>query len=148
MDLETRLVEEAREQGITRFVVGAVVVMHSRVLLLARPRHEFMGGIYELPSGKVERGEAVLSALERELNEETGLRIAQVRQFLGHFDYDTESGVVTRQFNFAVSGQEPLGVELQEHDAYAWVARGELAVYPVTDHVRQVIGLAWGEVGE
>ncbi len=66
-----------------------------------------MGGIFELPSGKVEPGEALDSALIRKVEEETGLHVTAVRDYLDSFDYASGSGKKSRQFNFAVDVASP-----------------------------------------
>ncbi len=139
------LMREAQDNGINRYVVGAVIQRDSSVLLLERPKDDFMGGIYELPSGRVEDGESLDIALHREVEEETGLKIREIKRYLGHFDYESKSGRKTRQFNFAVTIGEPLEIKLQEHDNYTWANKDQLQQYPVTDSVRQVLGSFWGE---
>ena len=139
------LMREAQDNGINRYVVGAVIQRDSSVLLLERPKDDFMGGIYELPSGRVEDGESLDIALHREVEEETGLKIREIKRYLGHFDYESKSGRKTRQFNFAVTIGEPLEIKLQEHDNYAWANKDQLQQYPVTDSVKGVLSSFWGE---
>jgi 8-oxo-dGTP diphosphatase len=134
-----RLEREAKESEIKRYVVGAVVSKDSRILLLRRPQEEFMGGIYELPSGKVEDGESLDSALYREVMEETGLTITRIINYIGYFDYMSGSGRKTRQFNFKVDVAEFDKIKLQEHDEYAWVAETEFRNYPITDSLREIL---------
>ena len=76
--IEAELVSDANRDGAYRLVVGAVVVNEGCVLLLKRRRDDFMGGIYELPSGRVEAGESLSQALCREVAEETGLEIKEI----------------------------------------------------------------------
>lgn len=128
---------EAERDGVQQLVVGAVVQHDGKVLLLQRPEDDFMGGIFELPSGKVEAGEALDTALIREVEEESGLDVAAIRDYLGSFDYTSGSGKKSRQFNFAVDVTAPEPIELQEHDAYAWTALTEEP--PVTDAVKDVL---------
>ena len=128
-----------QEDGINRYVVGAVIQRDSSVLLLKRPKDDFMGGIYELPSGRVEDGESLDIALYREVEEETGLKIREIKRYLGHFDYESKSGKKTRQFNFAVTVGESLEIKLQEHDNYAWANKDQLQQYPITDSVKQIL---------
>lgn len=132
-----RLVEEAAGDGVQQLVVGAVVRHGEGVLLLRRPEDDFMGGIFELPSGKVEAGETLEAALVREVAEETGLTASCVRGYLGSFDYQSGSGKRSRQFNFAVEVTAPGPVALQEHDAFQWAPLAE--ELPVTDAVKKVL---------
>jgi len=97
-----------------------------------------MGGIYELPSGKVEPAEALDVALIREVEEETGLKVASIEQYLGSFDYLSGSGKKSRQFNFVVEVRATEPVRLTEHDEYQWALLTEDP--PVTDAVKDVLG--------
>lgn len=132
-----QLTTGATNDGVQQLVVGAVVQHDGKVLLLQRPEHDFMGGIWELPSGKVEPGESLDQALIREVEEETGLSVTALRTYLGSFDYQSGSGKKSRQFNFAVNVDSSEPVKLQEHDAYTWTSLTEEA--PVTDAVRDVL---------
>jgi 8-oxo-dGTP diphosphatase len=130
-----QLTAEAVRDEVQRLVVGAVVQHESKVLLLKRPENDFMGGIFELPSGKVE-DEGLDEALRREVEEETGLKMSSIRDYLGHFDYMSGSGKKSRQFNFAVNVAAPEPVGLTEHDAYLWVSLTDEP--PVTDAVKGI----------
>lgn len=136
-ELLEQLTAEAERDGVQQLVVGAVVQHDGKVLLLQRPEDDFMGGIFELPSGKVEAGEALDAALKREVKEESGLSVSAIRDYLGSFDYQSGSGKKSRQFNFAVDVAAPEPVILQEHDAYVWTALTEEP--PVTDAVKEVL---------
>lgn len=142
-EIYNTLVEEAKRQRIYRYVVAAVVSRGSRVLLLKRPKIEFMGGIYELPSGMVEEGESLDAALSRELFEETGLELDEIKRYLGHFDYLARGGRMTRQFNFEVSVREG-DLRLSEHESYAWIDKKEMNSYPITDSVKTILQQARG----
>lgn len=131
------LTSAAEMDGIQQLVVGAVVHDGGKVLLLQRPKDDFMGGIFELPSGKVEDGETLDSALTREVTEETGLRVKNIGEYLGSFDYEGGSGKKSRQFNFAVAVSASEPVTLTEHDAYTWT--GITDELPVTDAVKAVL---------
>ncbi|WP_027660902.1 NUDIX hydrolase [Salinispora fenicalii] len=127
----------AKADGVQQLVVGAVVAEDDAVLLLQRPADDFMGGIFELPSGKVEHGEALDDALRREVAEETGLTVADINEYLGSFDYTSGSGKKTRQFTFAVAVGTTEPVRLTEHDSYQWAPlNGDV---PVTDAVSTLL---------
>ena len=55
--------------------VGAVVVHDRRLLLIERGRGPARG-LWSVPGGRVEWGETLAQAIEREVAEETGLRVA------------------------------------------------------------------------
>ncbi|MFE6053206.1 NUDIX hydrolase [Kitasatospora sp. NPDC056446] len=131
------LVSEARQDGITSFVAAAVVTEAARILLVRRKPDDFMGGLWEIPSGKVEEGESILDALHRETAEETGLTIGAVDGYIGHFDYPNSRGGTTRQFNFAVTVAKAEPVVLSEHDAHQWALPDDLP--EVSDAVRELI---------
>lgn len=131
------LVDLARADGIAQLVVGAVIVDDGRVLLLRRPVEDFMGGIYELPSGKVDPGEPLDVTLVREVAEETGLTVERLGAYLGAFDYLSGSGRPSRQFTFVVTVTANGPVTLTEHDEYRWHPLDDDP--PVTDAVRNLL---------
>lgn len=133
----TDLAGQAAADGIQQLVVGGIVHRDGAVLLLKRPDDDFMGGIWELPSGKAEPGEPLDAALTREVIEETGLTTTGILAYAGSFDYQSGSGRKSRQFNFAIDVAAAEPVKLTEHDAYAWTpVTDEL---PVTDAVKTVL---------
>ncbi|SDT06420.1 8-oxo-dGTP diphosphatase [Streptomyces sp. TLI_053] len=131
------LAADAEAAGITGFVAAAVINHNGRVLLVRRNPDDYMGGMWEIPSGKVEPGETILDAMYRETTEETGLTVDQVISYIGHFDYWNSSGGTTRQFNFAVTVEKSEPVVLTEHDAHQWALPGVLP--EVSDAVRDLL---------
>ncbi|MBO1416450.1 NUDIX domain-containing protein, partial [Streptomyces sp. FH025] len=91
------LAAAAEAAGITGFVAAAVINHDGRVLLVRRNPDDYMGGLWEIPSGTVEAGETILDALHRETAEETGLTVERVTGYIGHFDYENSRGGTTRQ---------------------------------------------------
>ena len=139
-----KLIRQALREGISRYVVAAVIPNERReVLLLERPKHEFFAGIYELPSGEVESGESLEEALCREVKEETGLEISNIKRYLGHFDYLSKSKKITRQFNFHVEVKDISRITLKEHSNCAWVSSKNLEKYNVTNEVKKILKRFW-----
>ncbi|GAA0432182.1 NUDIX hydrolase [Streptomyces luteireticuli] len=126
--LDTALLDDlasaAERDDITRTVVGAVIAdADGKVLLLHRPADDYLGGLWELPSGGVDAGETLVEALRREVTEETGLTVTAVGGYLGHFGYRSSSGRKTRQHNFTATVTPGETVKLTEHDAHLWADR-------------------------
>jgi len=118
---------EGVQVGVDKFAVGAVVMHEEQVLLLRRRSDDFMGGIYELPSGTIEQGEDPVTALLREVEEETGLRISDVLGVVSDFDYTSASGANKRQITFVVKVGDVSQLRLSdEHDAFMWANKNDL----------------------
>ena len=56
-------------------VVGIIHNSNEEVFIAKRQKNQFMAGYWELPGGKVEPGEDHVSAVIRELFEETGITV-------------------------------------------------------------------------
>ncbi|MER7576926.1 NUDIX hydrolase [Streptomyces sp. NPDC126514] len=138
------LIHAADADGIAKHVVGAVIPnAEGKVLLLHRAAADYLGGLWELPSGGVDAGETLTEALHREVAEETGLTVTAIETYLGHFDYRSRSGKKTRQFNFTAHvTHESDTVKLTEHNAHLWADHTEQQ--QVSSAVRSVLA-AWRE---
>ena len=122
-DLEKKLLNEAKAQNIKRFVIGAAILNKekSSILLLTSSMDDFMGGIFELPSGKIEKDESFKKALIREVLEETKLEIKEIIKYLIFFDYRSKKDILTRQFNFLCTVKDEEKINLsEEHTEYKW----------------------------
>ena len=73
--------DQAREGGLNRAVVdvavGVLIRPDGDFLLTSRPEGKVYAGYWEFPGGKLEAGETVLQALQRELQEELGITTLQ-----------------------------------------------------------------------
>ena len=71
--------ERPREGGADRAVVdvavGVLIQPNGDFLLTSRPKGKVYEGYWEFPGGKLEAGETVAQALQRELHEELGITI-------------------------------------------------------------------------
>ncbi len=106
--------------------VGVILDAEGRVLLSKRADDAHQGGLWEFPGGKVEDGESVPAALERELREElsiTPLRSSPLIE-VSH-DYGDKSVMLDVHMVWEFSG-EPAGVEGQP---LVWVAPIRLGDY-------------------
>lgn len=64
-----------KNRPITEVAAGILLDSEGRYLLGQRPEGKPYAGYWEVPGGKVERGETVFAALKRELREELGIEI-------------------------------------------------------------------------
>ena len=56
-------------------VVACVFKKNERVLIASRPKMKTFSGFFEFPGGKVEKGEYLIEALDREIFEELGVSL-------------------------------------------------------------------------
>jgi 8-oxo-dGTP diphosphatase len=61
--------------SIVHVVVGVLLNDNQQVLIALRPVQSHQGGLWEFPGGKVEEGESVEYALNREFEEELGISV-------------------------------------------------------------------------
>lgn len=63
------------ERALVEVAVGVLIRPDGAFLLTSRPAGKVYCGYWEFPGGKLEPGETVAQALQRELQEELGIRI-------------------------------------------------------------------------
>ena len=141
MDFYNYLINKAQKDGVQKIVVGGIVLNQRReILVVTRKPDDFLGGIDELPSGHLENNETILQGMQREIKEETGLDILRIESYLDYFDYLSNSGKKTRQFNFVIIPTDCSQVVLTEHDAYKWQTPLQaIANTKITDEVKNCI---------
>jgi len=125
-----------------RVAVGVVVMKEGRVLLVrrAQPPGE---GQWAIPGGRVELGESLQAAAEREVREETGV-IIRAGQPIYTFDVILRDEAGRIRFHYViidlladyVSGQPHPGDDVSEA---RWIASQELERLPVTQTTRQLL---------
>ncbi len=93
------------------------------ILFLLRKQTKTEGGKWGLPAGKINPGEDKLTAIQREVKEETGLLIEK-----SEFQYLTtvyvkypEYDFVYHMFKTELAKIQPIIIEPREHDEYQWV---------------------------
>ena len=148
----------ASQQRYDKIVVGAAAIRHigkgPSVLLLKRAAHEvYFPNVFELPSGKIDReDQSIKHALVREVKEETGLDITEIKMELKPMIYATEKTVVNEvgqktlvskvavQLNYLVSlSGGDVKLSEQEHSESIWATEEELSRLEVTSQMKVVI---------
>lgn len=67
---------------VTEVAVGVLLGKNEAILLAQRPEGKPYAGYWEFPGGKIEAGETLFQALQRELIEEINVRILDANEFL------------------------------------------------------------------
>jgi len=105
-------------------------------LISQRPHDGLLGGLWEFPGGKVEPGEALADALEREIREELALAI-RPGPFVIKVDHAfTHFRITVHAFHAAYTGGEPQHVAVADH---VWVTLDEVDQYAFAVTNRKII---------
>ena len=125
-----------------QLAVSGAIFRDGNVLLVRRARSPAKG-FYSLPGGRVEFGESLHTALHREVDEETGLRI-EILGLAGWREVlpgDSSGGhYVIMSFAARWAAREP--VLNDEHDDFKWIDPDAIADLKVTGGLQEVIAAA------
>ena len=130
-----------------QLAVSAAIFRDGKILLVRRARSPAKG-FYSLPGGRVEFGETLHTALHREVDEETGLRI-EIVDLAGWREVvpGTTGGGHYLIMSFAArwsSGEPVLNDEL---DDFKWLKPDALGDLKLTGGLEEVIRSAWRVLG-
>jgi 8-oxo-dGTP diphosphatase len=130
-------------------LAASTTIFKDGKLLLVRRAHDPGRGRWSLPGGRVEHGETLEEAVNREVSEETGIeidiiRLAGIREVLprdgapGHY-------VVLSYAAVWRSGEVVLN---DEHDDFKWIAPDDLnqlkttdGLFVIVDAARKIVGI-------
>ena len=125
-----------------QLAVSGAIFRDGKVLLVRRSRSPSKG-FYSFPGGRVEFGESLHTALHREVDEETGLRI-EILRLAGWREVlpgNTGGGhYVIMSFAARWTAREP--VLNDEHDDFKWLAPEAIGDLQVTGGLLEVIAAA------
>ncbi|WP_328873641.1 (deoxy)nucleoside triphosphate pyrophosphohydrolase [Streptomyces sp. NBC_00287] len=105
-------------------VVGAALLNDGHLLAARRSAPPELAGRWELPGGKVERGETPEAALVRELREELGVETEAVERIPG--EWPLRAPYVLHVWTARLHPDSPAPKPLQDHDALRWLTPAEL----------------------
>ncbi|GAB0110833.1 8-oxo-dGTP diphosphatase MutT [Pseudoalteromonas distincta] len=120
---------------IVNVAVG-VIKKNNGIFICKRGDEQHQGGLWEFPGGKIEAGESVFSALQRELIEEVGITIHSSSQLMViEHDYSDKCVKLDVHVVSNFSG-EAHGAEGQPSE---WVAISELENYDFPEANTEII---------
>ena len=125
-----------------RVGVGAVVLREGRVLLVRRgvPPNE---GLWAIPGGGLKLGETLRAAAEREILEETGIRVrAGEPVYVGDMVHRDEEGRVRFHYVVVDFAADDLGGEVRGNDDALdarWVSPEEFGTLVATKTTRALL---------
>lgn len=104
------------EEPLIHVAVGVILNDNSEILISLRPEESHQGGLWEFPGGKVEQGEEIHVALQRELTEELGILVLASRPFLRIQHHYSDKSVlldvwIVSEFSGEAQGREGQVIE-------------------------------------
>lgn len=136
-----------RKEHIVTSVVAVIIDDHERVLLTKRSIPPFQG-MWVMPGGKIELGEPIASALQREVEEEVGLEV-EVGSLINVFEHVTP-GEENCHYIILFYRCRPLHRQVQQNPdevlEASWVHRSALAKYPMPEGTRSILGQLFPEL--
>ena len=100
-------------------VTAALMRVDGKYLIARRKKHKSLGGKWEFPGGKLEKGDMPQECLRRELSEELGIETV-VRAYVGesiHSDDHQSIRLIAYRVEY-VSGE----FQLMDNDEIRWVS--------------------------
>lgn len=133
---------ESEYPDLPRLAVGGVVIRGQRVLLVRRGKAPSRGQ-WAIPGGRVELGETLQEAVEREVLEETGVRV-QAGEICHVFDVVRRDDTGRVRFHYVivdlmaeyVSGEPQAADDASEA---GWLAPDELRDLTVNRNTRELL---------
>ena len=126
----------APELSLTAVAVGILQDAQHRILVARRPASSHQGGKWEFPGGKIQPGESIPDALERELHEELGIHVRASRPLLRVVHHYPDKSVlldVWRVLDYQCEAHGREGQPLQ------WVTLRELSQLDLPDADRPIL---------
>ncbi len=134
LSLQQEIPVKAPRKPVPHYEVTAGIIWHrDRFLLTRRPPKGLLGGPWEFPGGKVERGESLEECLKREIREELGIAVA-VGDLLASVDHAyTHFRITLHAFACRYLGGR---IRLLGIDDYRWIRPEDLEQFalPAADH--------------
>ena len=127
---------DARPDRAVHVVAAVLRDARGRILLARRTAGRDLAGAWEFPGGKVEAGETALQALDRELDEELGIRVLSAEPLISVPQAYPGKRIVLDVHTVHAFDGTPRG---RERQALAWAPLEKLSSYPMPPADRPVV---------
>lgn len=107
-------------------VSAAIIRRNEHILLSRRKPDAHLPNVWEFPGGKVEPGESLTAALQRELREELGIDVEVNDEYYTTTHHYPAKSVELHFFNCTILGGEPRAIDVAE---FRWVKPTALRSY-------------------
>lgn len=111
-------------------VAGCACEYEGKILLLKRAPDKVEGSTWNLPGGKVEKGETVKQAAQRELLEEAGIHAPHLT-LIQTFYIRKEIDFIFHMFFAPLTDKPQLNIDLKESSQALWVTQEEAFHLPL-----------------
>lgn len=133
-----------KKKKVPHITVGAAVTINRKgeVLIAQRKQTDMLGGLWEFPGGKQEKGETIQACIARELEEELGIAVS-VGDFLMTVKHAYSHFTMTLHVYYSkiISGR-PRAIDCA---AYKWVKKEDLPEYAYSKADLQIVAVLLGK---
>lgn len=125
---------------------GCFIENEGKILLLHRRGDKPHGNTWGLPSGTIEKSETPLSAMLRELVEETGIQFSSLvlphyrKVFVQYPEYDFLYYI----FHIKSNGKGKVRINPEEHQGFKWIDPSEALGLPLIQDLDACIRMVYG----
>lgn len=127
--VEFRPLPSGKQKKIEIVMACAILHHQGKIFIQQRLAEDIWGGLWEFPGGRLEEGEQPMQAAIREVAEETGWQVADLKAFDTVVHHYTRYRVTLHGF-IGELRTVPIAPALTAAQQYAWVSMEELAQYP------------------
>ena len=128
--IKNNLIMTEDTRPLVQVVAGILLDKNGRYLLSSRPEGKPYAGYWEFAGGKVEVGESDFQALQREFEEELGIRILAATPWLTKV-HSYEHAHVRLHFLWVEADQWTGEIQSREGQKWAWQKAGDFTVAPM-----------------
>ena len=121
----------------TYFLVSQKAIILNQkndILLLKRSNKVESGGEWNLPGGGLEENEKPLDSIKREIVEEVGIEVADIKPYGSYSFKNNDDNLIVIYYKSQISSAD---IKLNwEHDDFRWVTRDEALSMEITEVTR------------